>query len=212
MKLIFVRHGQTNWNAEDRIQGHLDAELSDLGLRQAQVVADALAEIRVDAVYSSDLQRASVTAEIIAEKHGLAVIQTPLLQEVCLGEWQGMTISEVKDRFPEQYAAYRADSTRNRPPGAERIEDVIERSRCFVEMVLPKYPEGNIIVTAHGGTIRGAVCCVLGQGPALFRKVRLENAGITTLGFWVNDLPHIYLLNEICHLRGLEDTENMQEM
>lgn len=212
MKLIFVRHGQTNWNAEDRIQGHLDAELSELGLRQARAVAYALANESVDAIYASDLQRAYVTADMIADKHGLPVIQTQLLREVCLGEWQGMTISEVKDRYPDQHAAYRADSIRNRPPGAERIEDVIKRSRQFVEMVLPTYTEGNIIVVSHGGIIRGALCHALDSEPELYRKTRLDNAGITILGFYGDRSPHVFLMNETCHLRSVLESENMQEL
>jgi len=212
VKLICVRHGQTDWNAENRIQGHLDPELNELGIRQAKAVAGALADEHVDAIYSSDLQRAHVTAGIIAERHGLPVVLEPLLREVCLGEWQGMTIPEIEEGYRQEYAAYRRDSVANRPPGAERVEDVIERARLFIEMVLAERPEGNMIVVAHGGIIRGALCYALDSGPSLYRQVRLENAGITVLGFSADGPPHIYGMNETCHLKAMDESDNMQEL
>ncbi|MDO8586780.1 MAG: histidine phosphatase family protein [Armatimonadota bacterium] len=212
VKLILVRHGQTTWNAEDRLQGQLDPELSELGLRQAAAAADALAGERVDAVYSSDLRRALTTALLIAEKRGLPVDATPLLREVNLGAWQGLTLVEVQARYPTEYAAYREDSVANRPPGAERLEDLIDRARRFIETVVADCAAGNIVVVAHGGIIRGALCCALDGAPTLYRRVKLDNGGFTTIGFSSSGPPHIFAVNETCHLREIGETETVQEL
>jgi broad specificity phosphatase PhoE len=212
MKLIFVRHGQTTWNAEDRIQGQLDPELSQLGLRQAAAVAEALAMEKADAVYSSDLQRAHVTAAMIADRLSQPVITTPVLREVNLGVWQGMSISEIQEKYPEDYAAYRQDSIRNRPAMAERIESVIDRTRHFIEMVMREHPTGNVIAVAHGGVIRGALCCALNTGPELYRRVRLENAGITALALQSSGRSHLHSMNETCHLKLLDEQAALEEV
>ncbi|MDO8684077.1 MAG: histidine phosphatase family protein [Armatimonadota bacterium] len=213
MDLIFVRHGQTVWNAEDRMQGQSDTELSELGLRQAKQVARVLAGEDISAFYSSDLQRASVTAEIIAEEHKLPVVKTPLLREVNLGFWQGLNTTEIQEQYPNEYAAYRTDSVLNRPPGAERIESVIDRARRFIEMVTAREAAGRIVVVAHGGIIRGALCWSLDAGPELYRRVRLENAGITTIRTNASGCPSLVLaVNDTCHLRSMNDSENIEEM
>lgn len=206
MKLILVRHGETTWNAEGRIQGHLDPKLSALGIRQARLVADALAEEPVSAIYSSDLRRALRTAEVIAERHDIPIRTTPLLREANLGRWQGHTRAELEVLYPEELAAYRQNPAENRPSGAERLEDVIERARRFIADVQLDFPEGTLIVATHGGLIRGALCCVLNVGRELYRKVKLDNAGITIIGYSAGEEPHVYAINETCHLQTLDES------
>jgi broad specificity phosphatase PhoE len=212
VKLVFVRHGETTWNAEDRMQGQLDAELSELGLQQARQAANALAGLKIDAIYSSDLQRAYVTAETIAQRHDLPVRKEPLLREVYLGAWQGLSLSEVQEQYPTEYAAYRADSIGNRPPSAERIESVIERAGRFLDKVTSEHNAGTIVVVAHGGIIRGALCYALDSGPQLFRRVKLGNAGFTSIEFPLNGRPLVIAVNDTCHLRATDGPNNVQEV
>ena len=213
MKMIFVRHGQTKWNAEERLQGQLDAELSELGFRQARQTAEALADKVVDSIYSSDLQRAYVTAEIIAEKHGLPVTRQPVLREVCLGEWQGLSLAEVAARYPTEYEAYRTDPMANRPPGAERIESLISRVRGFIEGAVQGNLIGKtIVVVTHGGIIRGALCCAFGAGPELYRRVKVDNASLTAVEFESMDRPLALFVNDVCHLRPMDASSGVPEM
>jgi phosphoserine phosphatase len=212
VQIIFVRHGQTDWNAEDRMQGQLDAKLSQLGLRQAAIVSNALAGLRIDAIYSSDLSRAMVTAHAIAEPYGIMIETSELLREVNLGAWQGLTLQEIQERFPSEYAAYRSDAVANRPPGAERIESVIARVSAFLEKVTVDCAQETIVVVAHGGTIRGALCWALDSGPLLYRRIKLANAGITSIEVIAGDTPTVTRVNDTCHLRTSEMAANAQEL
>jgi broad specificity phosphatase PhoE len=212
MKLIFVRHGQTVANAENRLQGHLDTELSPLGLHQARIVAAALAQETIEAVYSSDCQRASVTAEIVAAPHSLPVATDPLLREARLGDWQGMTVDEIERQYPIEYQAWRRDSISNRPPGAERLEEVIARVNRFFDKVTAKHSKGSILLVAHGGSIRAAVCCCLDSGPAPFRRIRLDNAGVTRISWPPAASPMLIRANDTCHLRSADTSTELQEM
>src|SRR5688500_9075185 len=99
--ILLVRHGETDWNLERRVQGHSDRPLNDTGRRQAIELATALGDEPVDAIYSSDLVRAHETARILAERRGLGVTVIPELREKSFGTWEGLTDREVLQRFPE---------------------------------------------------------------------------------------------------------------
>ena len=205
MRFIFVRHGESVYNTEGRMQGHLDVELSQAGIRQAQRAAEALADADIAAVYASDLRRAYVTAEIIAAKHMLPVIRDPLIREVYLGKWQGLSIEEIAERYPREHEAYKRDSISNRPPDAERLESLIDRVRRFIEKVAVEGPRGDVVVGGHGGVIRGALCCALEAGPELYRRVRLDNAGVTIVEVNPPGGASVLNVNDVCHLQTCDD-------
>lgn len=115
-RLIVWRHGNTEWNADGRVQGQTDVPLNDLGREQARAAAAVLAELRPDAIVSSDLRRAADTAAALAALTGLPVRPDARLRERYFGHWQGLALSEVAERFPEEYARWRAGDP---DPGAE---------------------------------------------------------------------------------------------
>lgn len=207
MRLIFVRHGQTVFNHESRYQGHTDVELSDLGRRQALRVADRLRDEEIDAIYSSDLSRARVTAEEIAKFHNLPVNTDADLRECAFGDWEGLTTAEISARFPEDYAAYQRDSVANRASGGERLESVQTRVVQAIERIENRHPNATVAVVIHGGPIRGFVCHALGASLRAYRKMNIGNCGITIFsrdpdGKWL-----LEILNDLCHLEGVEITE-----
>ncbi|MEN6521780.1 MAG: histidine phosphatase family protein [Armatimonadota bacterium] len=199
IRFFIVRHGETAWNAGGRIQGHTDVELTKTGLEQAQLAAKRLQNEKIDLVYSSDLKRASVTGEAIASLHSVPVITTPLLREACLGEWQGLTLREAAEKFPKEYEAYSRDSIAHRPPEAERLEEVIARCRQFLDDVIEKHPNSSLAVACHGGSVRGILAAAFGLGPELYRRVRLDNGGITILDI-TDNRPLLVSLNDTCHM------------
>lgn len=136
--LLLVRHGETDWNAEGRLQGHTDRPLNDFGRRQARALADRLAGEDVTAVYASDLERARETAEILAERLGLPVVTEPDLRERNWGNWEGLTGAE-RDRV--EYAG-------------EAIEAHAERVLRAVRQIAELHPGGRIVVVTHGGSLR----------------------------------------------------------
>ena len=135
--LYLVRHGQTDWNAEGRLQGHADRPLDTIGRIQAAAVAQRLASVRLEAIYASDLVRAVATARAIAAYHGLEVIRDPRMREVGYGEWEGNRIGELAQRYPMQVAGWRSDPPAYLPPGAESPHAVRQRVAGFLQEMRP---------------------------------------------------------------------------
>jgi probable phosphoglycerate mutase len=156
-RLLLVRHGQSEWNAAGRWQGQLDPPLSDLGRRQARAAATALGA--VDAVFSSDLQRAAETATIIATELGvLPVLVDPDLRERSAGEWEGLTRVEIERDWPgyldppaDAHAAFAGGP--RRPPSWEPDESVLERALAALGRVHDVVGDGDALVVTHGGLI-----------------------------------------------------------
>jgi broad specificity phosphatase PhoE len=136
--LLFVRHGETDWNAEGRLQGHTDRPLNDVGRRQAKAVAERLAGEGADAVYASDLSRAKETAEIIGEQLGLTVVIDPDLREKNWGNWEGLTGDE---RVFVEYVG-------------EATIDHRTRVLAAVDRIVQRHPGQRIVVVTHGGSLR----------------------------------------------------------
>ena len=146
--LIFVRHGETDWNAQHRWQGHSDTALNDVGREQARRLAERARA--VDALYSSDLARARETAEIIAERLGLEMRLDPRLRERGFGSWEGMTTEEIESSFPDEQARWRAGIGAG-AHDAESFEAFAARVGSFVEEVVPRHDgEAMLVVDPRG--------------------------------------------------------------
>jgi len=154
-RLILLRHGQTEYNATDRMQGQLDTDLSDLGRAQAKTVAQALADKRPFAIVSSDLRRAHDTALALGDHVGLPVETDSRLRETHLGEWQGLTHGDVDELSPGARVRWRTDATWAPPAGESRI-DVAARSLPVVQELLARHENWGsdpLVLVAHGGLI-----------------------------------------------------------
>jgi probable phosphoglycerate mutase len=162
--LLLARHGETDWNRERRWQGHADQPLNDAGREQARALAERLAADEPPAlVYSSDLARASGTAEIVAGRLELPVRLDPRLREVDVGEWSGLTTAEIEDRFPDGLRRRRAGGT-----GWERgetYEAMGERVLEALREIAAAAGDARVLVVTHGGAIR-AVWFASGGGEA----------------------------------------------
>lgn len=149
--LILVRHGETDWNAQQRWQGHSDTALNDAGRAQARRLAEGLD--RVDALYSSDLARARETAEILAEAIGLEIRFDERLRERGFGAWEGLTTEEIEASFPDEQRRWRAGIGAG-AHDAESFEVFAARVGSFVDEVGRRHVDEQVLVVAHGGTIR----------------------------------------------------------
>jgi broad specificity phosphatase PhoE len=198
-QLVLIRHGETEWNRDRRIQGHTDIELSNEGHEQARRLALRLAREPIQAVYSSDLRRAHQTADPIAAALDLTVQPTPLLREVSFGAWEGFTVSEVEAGWPEEYAAWREDSVRYRAPDGERIEELQARAMTCASEILTAHPGQTVALVGHGGSVKAILCGVMGFSLSLWRRLRLDNTSITRLLFAPLG-PTLITYNDICHL------------
>ncbi len=151
--LIALRHGETAWNAEQRIQGQLDTPLNDVGRWQAQRLGQALQDAGVQVVYSSDLVRVSDTAAAFAGPAGLPVQFDTRLRERHFGEWQGCTYDELHQRWPEQAVAWRRRDPEFGPLGGETLAAFHARSIAIYAELCARHPGQVIAVFAHGGLL-----------------------------------------------------------
>jgi len=202
VRLIFVRHGETDFNVERRYQGHTDSELSERGRQQAVSVAKRLGAEPITAVYASDLRRASETARIIADVHDLQVCTDARLRECSFGDWEGLSVEEIQERYPKQYENYRQDSVTYRAPNGETLQSLMARVVSAVEEITARHEDGHIVIVGHGGTVNSFICHALGAQLSIFRRIRLDNCGLTIFhreqgGRWV-----LEVLNDTCHLEN----------
>lgn len=154
-----TRHGETEWNLQDRLQGHLDSPLTENGINQAKQVALELGDISFDAVFSSDLGRAEHTARIIATEKQLAVSTTQLLREQNGGDDQGTTFAERRDRHRELLERYEKMTTEEQMnvrfnPSAETQAESVARFITFLREIAVGYLHRNILIITHAGTMR----------------------------------------------------------
>jgi broad specificity phosphatase PhoE len=150
--LLLVRHGETDWNRVGRWQGGSDTQLNDLGREQARALADQL-DGDIDVVYSSDLARARETAEIVAAKLGLEVRLDPRLRERGFGGWEGLTTTEIEDRFGDAHRRWLAGEGAG-ADDAETFEDFSARVNHFLADLVRLHPDDEVLVISHGGSIR----------------------------------------------------------
>ena len=154
-RILAIRHGETAWNVDTRIQGHLDIPLNDTGLQQARWLAQALAERdALHAIYASDLSRAHMTAQTIAEAAGLAVSTHPGLRERSFGDFQGRTFAEIEAELPEHAQQWRKRSPEWAPPGnGESLIALRERVLATVDELAARHVGEQIVLVAHGGVM-----------------------------------------------------------
>lgn len=153
-RLCLIRHGETDWNLIRRIQGHIDIPLNAQGAMQAALLAEALADVRFEALYASDLQRAFQTAHAIGRGQGQPVVPLTALRERSYGDFQGLTYDEVALRFPESYAAFsRREIDAGFPGGGESLVRLFERVGNVLEQIAGRHPNGDVLVVTHGGVL-----------------------------------------------------------
>ena len=152
-RIIAVRHGETAWNVDTRIQGHLDIALNDTGHWQARQVARALADEPLAAVYTSDLQRAHATAQAIAQASGAPLVAEPGLRERSFGELEGRTFAEIEAELPEQARRWRQRDPHFAPTGGETLVQLRERIAATTHRLAAQHTEQLIVLVAHGGVL-----------------------------------------------------------
>lgn len=200
--IYLIRHAETVWNRERRYQGQMDVPLSEGGRRQAERLA---ARLRLrhrhqgfDALWTSDLSRSRDTAEAIGRALGLTPLVHAGFREINFGAWEGLTFPEIEERFPESAIAYRHDSVTTRPPGGESFIEMQERATAaFKEVWRPDH--GRVILVAHGGTLKGLVCHLLGLEASLRDRFVINNCGLTIIRY-ESGRGRLLALNDTAHL------------
>ena len=182
MRCYLIRHGITEWNATNRIQGHSDIPLSDAGREQARRVGGYFAGRPLAAIYTSHLVRSRQTAEAIAEQTGLALTIEEHLAEIHLGAWEGLTPDEVDARYDGAYHLWRTEPSRVTIPRGEPVEQFRERVRAMAADILARHAEGDVAIVCHGGVIAALLAdWMQAEYDQVLRKMALDNGGISAI-------------------------------
>jgi phosphoserine phosphatase len=178
-EIILARHGQTAWNVGEVFRGQSDIELDETGLKQAQLLAEYLNKRKIEAIFSSPLQRALKTAQIIASYHKLEVQVTQGLNDLSFGEWEGKPSKEVQQKDPVLFAQWVATPHLVRLPGGDSIDDLTKRVLKLVNEVVEKY-QGTVVLVAHRVVHQALILALLGLDNSHFWNIRMDTAAITT--------------------------------
>jgi 2,3-bisphosphoglycerate-dependent phosphoglycerate mutase len=177
-RLCIVRHGETAWNAEHRVQGQLDIPLNEIGLRQAQAVGRTLKDERFDAIYSSDLVRARQTAQPSANLFSMKILLEKDLRERHYGIFERLTYAEVKVRYPEDYARFEARDPEYAFRTGESLKDFSARSIAVISRIVNEHEDENILVFTHGGVLDKLYRFITGLPLSAERNFGIPNAGL----------------------------------
>ncbi len=183
VEIILVRHGETALNAGEIFRGLVDVELNDIGLRQAEALAEYLSGEKIDIVYSSPLKRAVKTAEAIARHHDHEVNIVRNLIDIDYGEWQGLPLKEITEKYREIYRDWMDTPEQVRIPGGECLADVSNRAMPFVEDAVMRCGEGRIVFVSHRVVNKVIICSLLGLGNSHFWNIKQDTCGITRFTF-----------------------------
>ena len=200
MKLILVRHGETDWNKAQRFQGQANMALNKTGRRQAAALAAALRQAEVNAILASDLQRAQETAHPIAAVFGLPVQLEPRVREMAFGAWEGLSYSQIQQQFPDGLAAWQEDALHVSPPGGETLMQVTERVQAALSDLADTYRDRTVVLVTHGGPLRLLLCLALGLAPQAHWRFALDLASLSELQLYDEDVM-LTRLNDTHHLK-----------
>ena len=178
-EIILARHGETEWNVGEIFRGRIDVELNETGVKQAQLLAEYLRYVKIEVVYSSPLKRALKTAETIADCHQLEVEITPGLIDLDFGKWQGLSIQEVKDKYPELYEEWISRPDKVKIPAGESLKDIRARAIDVIDEVSVKHRE-TVVLVSHRVVNKILICALLGLDNSHFWNIRQDTCGITT--------------------------------
>jgi len=202
LRLVLVRHGETDWNRERRYQGWRDPPLSGAGRAQAEAAGRLLGVERLAAVWSSPLRRAQETAAAIATPRGLTVRVEEAFREMRFGQWEGLTVDDVSTRFPALYRAWLETPHLAALPGAETLAQVKARALLGLEDLREAHDGQTVCLVTHGITSRILILEALGLGLDRIWSLQVSFTGISELEFR-DDWAAVHRMNTLVHLGRL---------
>lgn len=182
MKLFLIRHGETDWNIKGKIQGNCDIELNDNGIKQAEELSNKILEdkYKFSKIYSSPQRRAVKTAEILSKVTNMEYISIEGLKEINLGEWEGLSWAEVKEKYPKEYKEWYANRRYTKPPKGESYQDMLQRVLISIYKIINENCDDIVIVT-HSAVIMCIQCYLTNTPFDKMMKFKTDNASITEI-------------------------------
>lgn len=202
MRLLLVRHGETDMNSSRMFVGHKDVELNAPGRQQAEMLRRRLSKEKIDVAYCSDLKRAQLTASIIVANRGIIqLIGSPELREIDYGAVDGMTFDEIKRGYPVLAQQCTTWSLELDFPGGESVTGLAERINRFLDSLAHQSPKDTVLIVSHGGALRFMLCALLGLELKHWRQLRIDLASLSIVETYP-DIAILNLLNDTSHLDG----------
>lgn len=201
-RVYLVRHGTTDWNKEEIFRGRLDCKLNETGQAEARALAEYFRDIRLQAIYSSPLSRAMETAQAVAEAKALQVVPHPEFIDVDFGEWQGLPLKEVREKYSELYRLWRERPEAIHFPGGENLARVRARAWEGLQKVVRENPDKTALILSHRVVTKVLICTVLGLDDSHFWHIKQDTTAVNCIeynrGFFVTSL-----INDTCHLKSI---------
>ena len=200
-RVIIVRHGETAWNNASRFQGTLNVKLNDTGVEQAKALAESFKGQKIDAIYSSPLDRAKQTAETIAAYHGHHVALKDEFIEIDHGKWEGLFLKEVVNDDHLLYQEWLNNPQNFLMPKGESLAQVRERVVSAFYRIVENHPDQTVILVGHDATNKVLICELLGVDNSHFWQIKQGNGAITIFDY-ERGQSRLILLNDTCYLGG----------
>jgi broad specificity phosphatase PhoE len=197
-----VRHGRTELNRDNRVQGHSQTLLDEEGLSQAGKLRDRLAETTFTAAFSSDLARAQQTAKTVLGNREITLTLTPDLREFDYGLWTNLTLAELRDKYSDGMSQMMDSNHNFAPPGGESLIQMLERTGQFVARVKAQITDGSLLVAGHGGSLRGLIVHLLNLPADTYWSLQVDLASLSIVDIYPNRAV-LVLFNDVSHLRRM---------
>ncbi len=199
--VLLVRHGQARSNVTGFYMGWSDEDLDDVGYTQARSLSSRLASLPIASVYSSPLRRTYTTAVILAKPHGLELEVSDDLIEIRIGDWQGLHMDEIRQRWPELWQQSRVDPSGVTMPNGESFKQVTERAIRIFNRIVAANQGRQVVIVTHDIIVRVLVAHVLGVPNSIYRRFEINNASLSVVRI-LNGKARLITLNDTSHLRA----------
>ncbi|WP_426348592.1 alpha-ribazole phosphatase [Alloiococcus sp. CFN-8] len=182
MKLFFIRHGQTDWNLKGKIQGSSDIELNEIGVKQAEELSKKLLaeNYSFSKIYSSSLKRAAKTAEVLSENTNIEYVTLDGIKEMNFGLWEGLSWSEVKDKYPSEYEEWFIKRRYTKTPKGESYQDMLERVLMAIYNIINENSE-NVVIVTHSAVIMSIQCYLTSTSFDQMTKFKTDNGSVVEI-------------------------------
>ncbi|MBU5311089.1 histidine phosphatase family protein [Tissierella carlieri] len=201
-KLFLIRHGQSEWNKLNMIQGQKNTILTDLGRQQALSLGNRLINEDIDIIYASDLSRAYTTAKIISDVIRKPLISSESLREINFGPWEGLSIGEIQEKYNSEYSIWLREPQSLNMKGAETLQILQERVMKYIDHIIDENKGKNIAVVSHGATLKALILGLLNIDISHYKNISLKNVSLSIIEF--RDYNRVLTsLNDISHLKEL---------
>ena len=203
VKIILIRHGETDWNKEQIFRGRIDVALNEVGLAQARAVQKFLKDVQISAIYSSPLSRALETARVVGEGRNCEVKIEEGFIDINFGRWQGLSHQKVKEDYKDLYEMWLTKPQVVTFPEGESLEEVQRRSMKALEKVIKKHSGETLAIVSHRVLNKVLLCTILGLELSQFWYIKQDTCAINRFEYKDNKY-YLILLNDTCHLKRVE--------